>query len=97
MNINIEKPRNRILQMAHKLINGERHNTYGEAKDNWSTISAHWTEILGHEVDASQCCLCMASVKMARLRHSPDHLDSFADAIGYMALAYELMLEERDA
>ena len=48
------------------------------------------TDIAPHQV-----ALCMALLKAARLTHTPDHADSWADLAGYAALGSELATKDQ--
>ncbi|OXE37465.1 MAG: hypothetical protein CGW95_01570, partial [Phenylobacterium zucineum] len=74
-----------LLDEAEKLINGQRHEDYGTASENFSRIAHGWSEILGHEVTLVQVALCMDWLKTCRLITSPGHRDSWIDKLGYSA------------
>ena len=82
--------RNELLELAQTLINGQRAQDYGDAEIMFHAIAAGWASILETQVTASDVALCMAWLKMCRLSKSPDHLDSWADLIGYGALGGEI-------
>ena len=84
-----------ILTQAEEIINGERAKDYGSTLDNFGRIAKMWSVILGVEVTPEQHVLCMVAVKMARLCHSPQHMDSIVDIAGY-AGTYEKLLKERE-
>ena len=79
-----------FLMEAAGLINGARRHEYGDSNASFSRIAAGWSQLLGTEVTPVQAALCMAWLKMSRLTSSPHHHDSYADAVGYIALAEEL-------
>ena len=78
-----------ILDAARTATCDDRNKTYGDPRANWGLTAALWSEYLGVEITPSQASICMALVKVARLKHSPDHFDSFVDAAAYMAIAGE--------
>lgn len=82
--------REEILSKAHDLINGDRAEEYGDADVNFNRIANGWSLILGSHVTADQAALCMVWLKISRLCNTPNHVDSFVDAAGYVALAGEL-------
>jgi hypothetical protein len=82
--------RDRILDAASDLINGQRAKDYGDALEMHRRIAAGWAEILGVDVAPAQVALCMAWLKIARLVETPDHYDSFVDLVAYGALAAEI-------
>lgn len=73
-----------ILQQADEIINGERAKDYGPATENFQRIADLWGPIFGQAVTVEQVCLAMIQVKIARLRNSPDHRDSWLDIAGYV-------------
>jgi hypothetical protein len=85
--------REEILKAASDLMNGDRAKDYGPAKKNHDDIAAGWEIILGVPVTAHQVARCMAWVKIARLAKTEDHVDSYVDAVAYMALAGEIATE----
>jgi hypothetical protein len=85
-----------ILLQAESIINGDRARDYGSTLENFGRIADMWSVILGVKVTPEQHVLCMLAVKMARLCHSPQHMDSIVDIAGY-AGTYEKLLKERDA
>ena len=82
--------RDKILDAAHDLINGQRAKDYGDAWEMHRRIAAGWSEIVGVDVTPAQAALCMAWLKISRLVETPDHLDSFVDLVAYGALAGEI-------
>lgn len=82
--------RGEILQEAHRLTHGERDKNYGTPYQNHLRIAKMWSVVLGVEVTPSQVALCMATLKIARLVETPNHLDSFIDGAAYISIAGEL-------
>jgi hypothetical protein len=82
--------RDKILDAAHDLINGDRAVAYGDAYEMHRRIASGWSEIVGVDVTPAQVALCMAWLKISRLVETPDHLDSFVDLVAYGALAGEI-------
>ena len=76
-----------FLLEALDLIEGERAESYGDAKENHARIAAMWSALLEKEVTPNQVYLCLIAVKMSRLVESPRHRDSWLDIAGYAALA----------
>ena len=89
-----ETPRSGILREADGLINGDRQATYGPPAENFQRIADGWGVILGQPVTGEQVALCMAWLKIARLRVGP-HRDSYVDGAAYLALAGELGLAKK--
>lgn len=90
-----KKKRQKVLQNAADLIDGDRARDYGDALEMHRRIAAGWQEILGVKVSAHEVALCMAWLKISRLVEKPDHQDSYVDAAAYVAIGAEL--QERDS
>jgi hypothetical protein len=82
--------RKEIFDTSASLISGERQATYGTAKDNFTSTANLWEAVLGVSVSPEQFAICMALVKIDRLRTSPDHEDSWVDAVSYLVLGGEI-------
>lgn len=82
----MKRNKNFLLE-ALDLIEGERAENYGDAKENHARIAAMWSALLEKEVTPNQVYLCLIAVKMSRLMESPRHRDSWLDIAGYAALA----------
>lgn len=83
-----------ILEEAHKVIYGDRENTYGDPGKNLRIIADYWNTYLisrGFDflegLDFDDVCNMMVLLKIARLGNTPLHHDSLVDAAGYLALA----------
>lgn len=83
-----------ILKTAANAISGDRHQDYGEARENFARIAELWRPILGIDVTPEQFALCMVAVKIGRLGHTPSHQDSWIDICGYAALGGEIATQE---
>ena len=87
--------RNSIIDQAKSLINGERETTYGDPLVAHGHIAKGWSAILGVEkIPPSTVALMMAWLKISRILSNRKHEDSYADAIGYMALSMECAEKE---
>ncbi|AMS01521.1 hypothetical protein PBI_POTTER_58 [Mycobacterium phage Potter] len=84
-----------IAREAIGLFNGPRQASYGDAADNFGVTASMWSAILGTEVTAEQVALCLATLKIARLRETPDHHDSWVDAVAYIALGAGVMIRHK--
>ena len=67
---------------------------YGHPKINQSRISARLTCLFSFPVTDYEAALAMVEVKLSRIQESPKHIDSYLDAIAYLAMAMELATEE---
>jgi len=86
-----DNTRQRMLDSASSLINGDREKDYGSPKENFGNIAQRWSQVLGITVEPWQVCLMMADVKIARMCTTRKvHMDSLTDLIGYGALAGEM-------
>lgn len=75
-----------ILEEAHNLVYGQRQTDYGKAKDNVGTIASYWSVLFGIEISVEQVCQAMILLKIARLKTSPHHKDSWVDIAGYVGV-----------
>lgn len=88
-----------LLEMAMKAT-ADRGLNYGKPEDNFERIARLWNVHLintGIVRDPSEALLSAADVammcallKVARLQHTPDHLDSWVDLAGYSACGAEI-------
>jgi hypothetical protein len=84
--------RNEILETAHSLINGDRKEEYGDAKESFTDIATIWSIILNHKVQPKDVAMCMVALKVNRFVNSKNgHKDSLIDICGYAALAGEMI------
>lgn len=81
--------RSDIIMKAEELINGDRNETYGDAKESFSTIAKLWSVYLGVDVTAEQVAAMFVLMKISRQRKSR-HMDNWVDIIGYAALGGEI-------
>lgn len=72
----------------------ERQEKYGKLENSFEKISGLWSGALDKKIPQSQAALLMALMKIGRIQNNTSVKDSFIDAIGYIALAYELSLQE---
>jgi len=82
--------RKKILNDAEAHITGDRDTDYGGAFTNFNDIARIWGIILSKQITREDVALCMIAVKLARLKTSPDHIDSWIDLAGYAAIGGEL-------
>lgn len=86
------KPEESILFEAHKIIYGDREETYGTPDKNLSQIAEYWNVFIhaksgiNPHLTAEDVCLMMVLLKLARLQNSSTHRDSQVDICGYVAL-----------
>lgn len=90
-----ELDRQKVLNEAKSLIDGDRAKDYGDAYEMHRRIAAGWSEIIGVVIKPHEVALCMAWLKISRLVNTPGHKDSYVDLAAYAALAGEI--ESRDS
>ena len=81
--------RSDILEKAENTIHGDRHATYGDAAESFSTIAKMWSAYRGVDVTAEHVAAMMVLMKISRQRKSK-HEDNWIDMIGYAALGGEI-------
>lgn len=79
-----------FLDKAEELINGQRAQDYGDARDNHQRIADIWSVILGQQITPEQVCACMIGLKLARLANDMKQDDTWVDIAGYAALGGEI-------
>jgi ABC-type protease/lipase transport system fused ATPase/permease subunit len=82
--------RDEVLKRAASLVLGDRQAQYGDAIDMANAIARRWRRYTERDLAPEEVMRMMAEMKMARIDHDPRHLDSYIDAIGYLALAAEI-------
>ena len=71
-----------------------RGSIYGHPKINQGRIASRLSNLFDFPITESQACLAMVEVKLSRIQETASHVDSYVDAIAYLALALELATEE---
>ena len=79
----------KILDEAHKIVNGDRNNTYGDCRVSFKENAKIWSVILGKEITPQQVALCMIALKLRRenYKHKRDNL---VDMVGYIEILDKL-------
>lgn len=83
-----------IVQEAHDIVHGARHEAYGHPVDDLGRTGRLWAAILGiPEITAEQVALCMVGLKISREcnKHGRDNL---VDSAGYL-LCIDKIVNER--
>ena len=83
-----------LLKETIKVITGPRAKDYGDKYDNHVNISELWSSYLDHRISPHDVAICMALVKIARLKHRRTK-DCYIDIAGYAAIAAEI--ESKDS
>jgi Domain of unknown function (DUF6378) len=81
-----------MLAEASCLIHGDRQEQYGDIHESWERIGRLWSALLDldYEIPAHMVGVMLASMKLSRIAGSPEHTDSYIDALAYIAGAGEL-------
>lgn len=80
---------NDMMHNAHMLV-GERGKIYGSIRENHEQIAALANAMTGLQLTAHNVLMIMVAVKLARLSRTPDHIDSYLDALNYLSFAGEI-------
>ena len=72
-----------ILEEAQRLIHGPRNKNYGHPRENFADIAALWSGYLDKEVSDIDVANLMILMKVARVKGTGYHRDSFTDIAGY--------------
>jgi len=92
-----------ILDLATKAV-GDRGLNYGAPEDNFVRIARLWNVHLVNRgvplteeqnIGATDVAMMCALLKVARLEHQPDHLDSWVDLAGYAACGGEIAVRDK--
>jgi len=85
--------RHKILEAASDAV-ADRENSYGSPESNFSTTAALWNVMLSDkltiQISPADVAMMMCCLKLARLKATPDHIDSAVDLAGYAALLGEI-------
>ena len=60
------------LDIAAKIVTGQRQYDYGDKYQNHKNISELWSSYLGKKVSAHDVAICMLLVKVARIQTQKD-------------------------
>ena len=82
--------RNEILNEAKETLL-QRQRVHGNPHETFKVLGAMWN------VTPHQVAMMLAELKMIRARANPSNNDNYLDAIGYIALAYELKHNQKEA
>ena len=83
-----------VLEEAQRLVYDDRAASYGPTLRQHKEIAAIWSVILGSRITAEQVALCMAGMKLVRIKNTlpsndsttedkKKHRDSVVDLAGY--------------
>lgn len=66
-----------------------RGDVYGTVRGNHERIARIANELTGRTLRAHDIAMVLVAVKLSRIAQSPDHVDSYVDAINYLSFAGE--------
>ena len=78
-----------LLRQAATIV-ANRRAVYGDPASSMDLVARRWSITLGLTVTPAQVTLCLIDLKLARLTHDPNHLDSMVDIAGYAAVLREV-------
>ena len=78
-----------MLRQAAAVV-ANRRETYGDPVASMTAVARRWSITLDQPITPAQVALCLIDLKLARLAHRPDHLDSMVDIAGYAAVLREV-------
>ena len=79
-----------ILDTACRYVTQDRNATHGNPEDSFGLIAAYWSAHLDHPISAADVAVMMTLLKLARIKTTPEHLDSWIDGAGYLACGGEI-------
>jgi len=87
------------MKATEALINAidimqDRGAIYGHPRINQGRIAERLSCLFEQKVTDSQAALAMVEVKLSRIQETASHVDSYIDAICYLAIALQLQTEE---
>lgn len=86
--------RSDILNIAERVITGERQDAYGTPEDSFGRIADLWSAYLGAKISSEDVAHMMVLLKIARTKGQEYHVDNYVDICGYAALAAEMAEKE---
>lgn len=78
-----------LLKHAAEIV-ASRRTLYGDPIPMMEALAKRWSLTLGTQVSAAQVVLCLIDLKLVRLAHDPEQLDSIVDVAGYAAVLREV-------
>ncbi len=87
--------RKEILQVAEKMVNGDRQDDYGRPENNFERIAMLWTHYLGPNrlsvgISPVDVAAMLALLKIARIASGHGKNDNWVDLAGYAACGGEI-------
>ena len=72
------------------LLNKDRQKEHGDFQLTHWRAAMFWSVYLEKQITADEVAVCMALMKIARTINNPEHIDSYIDAVAYLAGAAEI-------
>ena len=85
------------LDEAASLTSGDRNKTYGPPVENMQHIADIFNAWTGLSITARHVAQMHVATKLARTETSPDHRDSYVDAMAYRGIEYECAVAASEA
>lgn len=90
------------LLEAHRLVSGDRGDSYGSPWEDYARTVAIFNGITGRDLTTAEGILFMVAVKLSRVAHGldvglpPERLrDSITDGAGYLDCLWQTIVHER--
>jgi hypothetical protein len=83
------------LEEAARLTSGDRNKSYGPPVQNMQHIADIFNAWTGRDLTAREVAQIHIATKLARSQVTPDHRDSYVDAMAYRGIEYECALAAR--
>lgn len=77
-----------IIAEATKVL-APRGAVYGSVRDNHERIALLASLLTNMNLTAHNIAMILVAVKLSRIMQSPDHADSYVDAVNYLSFAGE--------
>ena len=86
-----------ILTTAEEIINGQRAQDYGDARENHERIAALWSDYKnGVEFSPEDVAVMMILLKIARFMENGYHHDTVVDIAGYAGVLEKMQLPKEE-
>ena len=82
--------KDKVLKQAETLVMKDREKEHGDFQLTHWRAAMLWSVYLEKQITADEVAVCMALMKIVRTINNPEHIDSYADAIAYLAGAAEI-------
>lgn len=93
----MKQTRGTYLARAEQIVCHDREDVHGAPENTHDLIASYWSTYLTQETEhqiaiaAADVAVMMTLFKLARLQVNPRHQDNIVDALGYLAIAGELI------